>query len=373
MFSSRESAGTRGEQGSTLTLALVAMMVGTLLVAPMLYFVSARYRGTEQYRQSLQRQYATDAGIEYALRVLVDDDTLRETLLDNVLVAQTLTQPISLPVNSLVPVLEVVCLEVSTEPIDPEPEYDWVMWAKGSIEISKNNTMISGDVHSGGPVNITGNNTVINGTVLSNTGVITYPVAYEIGMFRPGGSWAITATSESMYFQHAGDWEPSEADDMVPGLHYCTGDVLVDNNGVNGVTVTLVAEGTIAFTKNKNDYLSPYVPGLVFFSNSSADPAILIDGNKFDTASGIIFAPNGTVELQGNNATFTGATFMADVIRISKNDAIIQLPVSVEVPGDEDEGSGHRGVFDIRSTAGDRVTVARVRLFDDGAHILSWR
>ena len=64
-----------GERGQALPLALVALAVGAMLVAPMLRSVSVHTIAARSYSTSMARQYSADAGIEEAIWHLKSGET----------------------------------------------------------------------------------------------------------------------------------------------------------------------------------------------------------------------------------------------------------------------------------------------------------
>ena len=367
-------------------MALLFLAVATILVSPMLLRLSSGYAIDQRVERGLCEQYAADAATEYGVRSITADEALHEQLVGNIGVLQELDLPAT--VNNISPTLQVVCIEAW----QPAQEWTWAIWAMSEIYIEKNNTVIWGGLYCNGLINIEGNGTVIHGgvqcdvlvedpsTVISGTvevptGYQPFPVSWEIADFISDsiaitGTYAYSATQEGMYYVHEEpNWSFSLGGDLAPGLHYFTGNVVIDDNGVNGENVTVVAEGTITFSKNQGDYVSPYVPDLLFFSNSDSAQAILIDGNKFSAAGGVLFAPNGTIEVAGNNTTIEGASFVADRVAITKNDLIIQVPGELSVPISMTHSCG---IFDVRAVAGDAIITARISACGDDTQVLSW-
>lgn len=65
------------EHGRSLPAALIALAVGSMLMAPFLSFVSSRARGTRAADQNLKSLYTADAGIEYGVWSLIHDSDFR--------------------------------------------------------------------------------------------------------------------------------------------------------------------------------------------------------------------------------------------------------------------------------------------------------
>ncbi len=369
-----EGERARGERGVSLPFALVAVMIGTFLLIPLLRFMLSRHATAQMYRSVLEARYTNDAAIEYVIQRLKVDMNLRKALLDQRGTPLTITD-IPGPVNAITPTVEAVL-------VNPVP-WPWAMWAGSQVIIEGNNTTVDGGVHANGDVTIDGNNTHITGTVSAGSDVeingsnvtITgetieglteeWPVSWNIADFQPGGTWAAKATAEGKYYFHAGNWAPSKKEDLPSGLHYATGNVVISSNKVVWDKVTIAALGTIRFsqTANQDNLVTPYVPGLVLFSTSTAANAIYIDSNKFQSTAGVVYAPNGTINLAGNKTSFVGA-FVANTIFVSKNTLYTEVPFNMTAPET-------CSIYDIRSTSRGRVAVARVRYCEDNIPTIS--
>lgn len=65
-----------GEQGQALPLALVALAVGAILVAPFLTNVSVNVIASRRTEEAIADCYSTDAGVEWGLWMLKNDPSL---------------------------------------------------------------------------------------------------------------------------------------------------------------------------------------------------------------------------------------------------------------------------------------------------------
>ena len=101
-----------GQRGVSLPLALIAVAIGTLLIFPVLAYVSTGYRTTVKARRTLLSQYTDDAGVEYGMWVIAKDEAFRQTLVDNLGVPQAIVAPG--PVNGITPTIEAVCVVTNT-------------------------------------------------------------------------------------------------------------------------------------------------------------------------------------------------------------------------------------------------------------------
>ncbi len=67
----------RDERGRSLPAALITLAVGSLLLTPFLSFVSTRSLGIRAAKHTFNEQYASDAGIEFGIWALLNDNTFR--------------------------------------------------------------------------------------------------------------------------------------------------------------------------------------------------------------------------------------------------------------------------------------------------------
>lgn len=67
----------KAESGRSLPAALITLAVGSLLLTPFLSFVSTRSLGIRAANETLNEQYASDAGVEFGIWTLLNDNTFR--------------------------------------------------------------------------------------------------------------------------------------------------------------------------------------------------------------------------------------------------------------------------------------------------------
>lgn len=67
----------RSEEGRSLPLALVVVAVGALLVSPFLAYVSTSLLGSRAMQEGMNKQYSSDAGVEFGIWKLVNDSGFR--------------------------------------------------------------------------------------------------------------------------------------------------------------------------------------------------------------------------------------------------------------------------------------------------------
>ncbi len=135
------------------------------------------------------------------------------------------------------------------------------------------------------------------------------PIEFKLEDYRPGSDHATMAGSD--YFYVDGDIDGSFVENRGDGLYYATGDLKLDKEIT--AKVTLVAEGVIEVSAS-NQNLEPYVDGLLAFG---AEPYSGIDrcdkfvvnmGGSSNSWSGVVYGPNGLIEMNGSsNTTLTGS------------------------------------------------------------------
>ncbi len=204
------------------------------------------------------------------------------------------------------------------------------VWADGrdgvsGIRMSGSNAIVNGVVHANTDIRISGSKHTFNGMCewvasFSQSGSgYTYnpsagnparvaaadmPVSYNMAAYRPGGAAATAAAAEGKYHQVIGDLRLSGSGQTLDGLYYVTGNVQVSGSNLSG-TCTIVAEGEIGMSGSGRN-LSPYYGGLLLLSNSAG---VDMSGSG-STWQGVIYAPQGTVDMSGaNNTTVEGSIF----------------------------------------------------------------
>lgn len=349
------------QRGTSLPMALVTLAVGVLLVSPFLGYLATSYRSTLAVEETLHREYANDAGVEYAMWKL-EDSAFRQELVANWGTAQEITMP--QPVNDITPTVEIVFVESVMN-------WNWSIWVSDTLTIEKNNTEIYGDVRYGEFSDDKGN-TTFHGDRITGDEEDDWPVSWDIADFQPGGEEAEAAISDSEYYTHTAPWIVDDPADLQPGLHYCSGDMEITQN-VNNESwsdVTIVTKGTIYIHGNSLTFKDPYIDGLAFFSGADSAEAMVIDGNNFTIEGGVCYAPHGTIVVTANNTGFYASLVSRDV-EIRKNNTEISQSIDLFIPnpGSDD----FCGVYDIRSVADDTTTTVRLtRCGQSAPSFLAW-
>ncbi len=285
----------------------------------------------------------------------------------------------------------------------------------GSILLNASNTRIQGDVHTDGDLislnawqaTIDGDvytngeiyqapwqQTAVSGSIYPREGVKTPetpyvysapelaldpPISWSISDFAPGGVYAEEAGDA--YHYHPGDWSVTANQAVIePGLHYVAGNVSISANQPTAEQVTIVAEGTIHISSNMPVFGEAYIAGLSLFSGATSDSAIQITSNRFQCLGGIIYAPQGTVLLDGNMPEIVGA-FLTERFSSTSNEATIGVPPDLTLPDPDGEdgetpgdGQAACAIYDVRSIAGDVSTIVRVQACGEDAplEVLVW-
>jgi hypothetical protein len=209
-----------------------------------------------------------------------------------------------------------------------------------TIDWSGSATHIEGGLHSNRDITISGSsgNTITGTTTYVNnvnvSGSIKYvpaagnptkvaaqpwPVSFTAAEFAPGSAKAVAAAAAGEYFYYNGKmdvgvlssngWYNASTGAMKSGVYYATGDIVLGDSNMFG-NVTLVSRRQI-FLSGSNQFLWAYRDGLLLYSdwqapNQCSDTVISVGGSGSQW-NGIIFAPNGKIEINGSaNATLAG-------------------------------------------------------------------
>ncbi len=170
------------------------------------------------------------------------------------------------------------------------------------------------------------------------------PDFIDIKDYGPGGSAAKAAAADGgKWFFSPKDWDKDEITERGEGLYYARGDIIVPK--INGA-FTFVAEGMIRAPAGEST-LTPYVDNLLFMGawdwsdpkngsklEDQCDSAVVtVNGSQTDW-TGIIYAPNGLIKLEGStNISLTGAVLGYSVDLSGSELVIIGDSSPAEPPG----------------------------------------
>jgi len=368
MMNMKKSFGS--EHGSAIVLALLALGLAAVIVAPVLAHISTSHRATQEAERLLQAQYASDAGAEYALWRLGYDEAFR-----NQLEAGQVVELEDVPEEAQVRLVQVGEGEVNV--CDWDPLSPWIIWAHGQdggrVLFEGGGKVIYGGIHSNGELDFRGDEHRVYGpgeyvTDISNDARSSFQPPYEAVQVEPSSEWPIwwdiedfrTGDSwpEGYYHRHEGDWNYSGSGDELPeGIHYVTGDVHISGSGLYG-RITIVAEGQIQLSASGTDF-APYVAGLSFFSYQQGGEGIVITGHG--NKGGSLFAPRSDIHISGSGHPIRGV-LVAQSVRIDGDSVEVGLPCR----------RVNCVYYDIESTAANVVTTARVRYCGGDWEVLSW-
>ena len=230
-----------------------------------------------------------------------------------------------------------------------------------TVKWATSNANITGGVHTNKNILMTGATNQVNGIVtyvdsLSGTdGNVTYdppapdnpvlgevepfPVPYEMDDYIPGGVAALAAVALGQYYYLDGSMDiawmeaqglyDNSSGLLADGLYYATGAIDINANVITGNAITFVSRDDIDINGSNHD-LSHYVDGLLFFTDhqnnggsACAVAVVKLSGSTNDW-NGVIFAPNGLVEMSGANATTFSGSIFAAVVKLSGSNITIQ-------------------------------------------------
>lgn len=233
---------------------------------------------------------------------------------------------------------------------------------QNTIDWSASNTLIRGDVHSNRDIHIGGHVNSIEGRVTYVSSVDappgnvaydpappanpfptpteSYPVAYALTDFAPGGSVAVAADGHGEYVHtqarmdinwlQAHGWFDPATGDLRPGLYYSDDSIDLSADHLKGSHVTFVSAGRITLSGSSHE-LTPYVDGLLLFSGMSrpgssacSTPAVRLSGSQ-NVWSGVMFAPSGLIQISGASSTTFDGSLIGLTIALNGSSLLVQV------------------------------------------------
>ena len=218
-------------------------------------------------------------------------------------------------------------------------------WDKDAIHVSGQEISVTGDVHSNDRIKVSGQDNTVTGDTEYVTScdvddpenneidcvqdeVRPMPVEYNLADYALGGRAAVEAGGDYHYI----DADLKTGENFVgDGLYYVTAGHLADLSDSDWTaSVTVVVEDGLLKLPGSTWNLTPYIDGLLFFSNQlhSGDKActeavIQLSGSSHNWA-GVIYAPYGLCDFNGSdNLTFWGGIF-CHAVKVSGSNLNIQ-------------------------------------------------
>jgi len=374
------------QKGMALPLALVSLALGVLLLTPLLASVGTNLSASQAADTNMKKQYAADAGVEYAIWKLSHDADFRDALDSSPTVV--ITAPTT--VNGIVLTATVTLVG---------GDLDYAIFANSqscspAVKISGSGDTIEGKIHSNNDVKVTGSGHIFNGivefyTTFKETGSgHTYnpppphnpvqaplrdmPALYSLADYSDPtvqGTPAWEADQLGQYYHHTGDLTFSGSGTEYPtGLYYVEGDVKISGSGHEG-TVTIVAEGDINISGSGHSF-TPYCDKLLFFSNEEYSGAVKcnrgvvkISGSGNVAFGGYIYAPHGKIDISGSGNM--SGSFLGNTVELTGSGMHVTAPGSTSTPA-------NYTAYDIRSSAEGATTTSRIWYGDGALQVKSW-
>ncbi len=288
----------KSEKGQALPLAILALMIGMLVITPFLGHASASFIGSRTYEQSLTELYACDSGIEYAIWSLMSGDLEVAEGATEILPQFSINEKtVTMTVENLGEQIYLVT-STATSPdshsttIESYVSYGDGGWTSdGDIEGD-----VEGDVYVDGDVDI-GNNATVDGSIYSTGDVVLDNNAEVTGDVVSGGDLELSSNAVI-----GGD--VSAAGDLTLGNNSEIGSIEVGGNVCAGGNLNLVNNtviyGTVYITGNLNLDGNAIIKGDVFVG---ADIATIILDNNAKIEGNVYITGSITTKIQlANNA-----------------------------------------------------------------------
>jgi len=388
-----------GQEGRVLILALMILAVSSLLIPPFLSHITVKLHATRSTEEGMKAQYASDAGVEYAIGQLLYNPSFYSSVITTG-VTTVITVPH--PVNGIWPIRVTM---ISREPVfrGDDANDGYVVWANSpdctgwGIDIQATDVSLVGNVHTNTDIRIKAKTAEMTGTLEyvtthslpadmrfnpseDNPRRVSVtpqpPIQLSIEDYQPGGRMAEPAQGVGEYYYV--EWcsgqdcldEFGVVNGHIPsGLYYVeSGDVELSQSALTG-TVTIVAEEGVIDVSGEDAHLSPYCSdGVLLFSNgqTGTPPRCNRDVIKCDgenaTWEGIVYGPGGRVSMGGTGGH--SVSLIGNTVYFKDKRAELR-PFAAG-------GSELCPVFDMISVATDSTTTSQVVLCQGAVSISSW-
>lgn len=337
------------EKGQALPLALAALAVGMLVIAPFLGHASSNLIGSRVYGQVMSEQYSADAGVEYAIWNLQSGESevpeggeleLPEFTINNKTVNVTIANESGLT-------YKITSTATSDDGSSTTIESrvlvtaGWVDYAiisnhtEGKLTLA-DQVVVNGDIYYAGVLEISGN-AIINGDIIEgdplNIGID--PEEYEAEA-QSGGT-------------HNGDLT-IESGPYTLGPLYITGDLKI-KAGVNvilggtvyvagkikiGGDVTITGEGNLLAANQDGESKSIHIEDRVTIDltnlpliMSVANSGEIKVGDECDI-TGLMYSTEGRVHVSADGPSYVYGALIGKDVRVSQ-DTIITYHPALEV------------------------------------------
>jgi len=386
------------QEGRALVLALIVLGVGSLLLATFLAYISTNLLASRGIEERMKEQYASDAGVEYAIGQLLHNPSFFSSVI-TIGVTTVITVPT--PVNNIAP----ISITVTNSGIGFRAggaSVDYVMWSNSAtceegIYVPADGVTFEGNIHTNSDIKIAANIAEMTGTLEYVTDYevpqnmqfhppegnpkqvpisTTPPITLSIAHYRPGGGVATLAENEGKYYHiqscggdcydEFGVQKVGEMRVIPTGLYYVeSGDVYLESRNLTG-TVTIVAEEGKIEVGGRDAYLSSYCGDNVLLFSNKQNAGCTENVVKFwgrdATWHGIIYGLGGHVWAEGaHKGVFS---MFGNTIRAEGAGSEMGLSPSGYNPP--------CAVFHITSVADETRTEARVLLCSGVAYVVSW-
>jgi hypothetical protein len=331
------------ESGQALVWTLVILGVGALLIPALLSYINTNLLASRTIEEGLKEQYAADAGVEYALHRLANDDCPdvpfdTPTAVNNMPVTVTVeSEDVYYKITSTAKDT-VISSYVEYSPGGNLDLYKGALVASGNIDLARDCT-VDGDIRYGGTFDPGNNFNHVSGDVIP--GAIGFP---------PSNEFAQTYIDEALVGgTHTGD------------LDICTGTLgpkyIADGNLNVGMYCVITLMGTIyverAIDVGKDGEFKGsgsivavgdiYLSKMGDYGTATGDIIMSLTGDitfkKETEVNALIYAPNGTIKFDKECTVIGGVVaknIQADKLNLFAYDA--SFYDGFELPGYEDPG-----------------------------------
>ena len=370
------------EKGLVFIPLLMILFVGSLLVPAFLNRLDTRLISSPRTLAEPIDYYSAESGAEDAVWRLLyeegfadhddyckDDDydwsTQYTITVNGKEVPVTITQV--QVIHAIVPVVD-LAIFAAQEGSAPDNVLDWT--GSGAI--------VTGNIHSNSDIRISGSNNQITGLAEANLGFnisgsgntfgsqdAAAPICHiPVNLFPPQDFFApytfsFTGNVDLKTIDEV--WlDPPTKTMLKPGVYFTTGTLTLSGSGVTG-NVTLI--GDEVKISGSDTTLTAFSNGVVLYGTGTSNQAVKVSGSD-ETFTGIIYAPNGGIDISGSNEAVAGGV-VGQRVKLSGSSSTIAFGPTPDL-----EPQGDR--YDILAASAGTTIRASIETSDGRADILSW-
>lgn len=330
--------GRTGQGQSGQTVVLLALIMAVLMGCCALALDVARGMVTATHLQA-----AADSAALAGATALGQNDTLTPSqitiVVDNYLrqnnislsdvkainisdspgsVQVELAQPMGFLLAPVIGFSSTNIFKASTATLYGPTPFNYALFSNEDLNLSQNKIDVEGDAHSNSNVNISANNGYINTTTEASDIINLSDIHFQTTLVEHAPVISMPDFSSEMYVQaegygqiYSGDYNINQNNCSISGTIYVNGNVNITTNNIKG-NGSIFATGDININTNN---ASCGTGSIAYYSQHN----INITTTNNLTGNGILYAPNGVINISANTIDIQDGAIIGDGINITSN------------------------------------------------------